>query len=234
MDGTVVRHVNPRLLHVLEFLDDTHFRLSRFMGRLLGRGDKNVYKTIDSYKARKKPKLIVHRAMHKVRRKSVEKIVEPCEGIYAVLDILSTNNVALCLVSNGLGKGYGHDILKKFGLDRYFHVSVFREDLSHSKPNPESILLALKDLRREITREDIVWYIGDRHKDISAALAAQPHTPCRIFPVAYGLHAALAALDKNLTAEHIYMSYYDMYETLIGQLDGAALESRSHQNLSVV
>lgn len=212
MDGTTVRHVNPKLLHLLELADDILFRFHRFWGRLFRRGDKaTIYRAIDArvdtYKARKKPKLIVHRAMHKVRRKPVEQIVEPCPGIYAVLDLLKSCRIPAGLVSNGLGKGYGHEILQTFGLEGFYKSVIFRENLKHSKPNPEAILLSLGQMG-PLSSDDVIWYIGDRPKDIAAARTAQKHTPARIVPIAYGLNAAMAAPDQ------VIMSYYDMYEML--------------------
>ncbi len=219
MDGTTVRHVNPKLLHALEWLDDILFKIHRLWGMLLRRGDKaTVYKAIDakidSYKARKKPRLIVHRALHKVRRKSVEQIVEPCPGIYAVLDMLRANAIPAGIVSNGLGKGYGHEVLSTFGLEDFFQSKIFREDITHSKPNPEAILLALDKMGAPVGANDVIWYIGDRHKDIRAARAAQGHVQCKIIPIAYGFGAALGMLEKNAAPDYTMMSWYEMYEML--------------------
>ena len=219
MDGTTVRHVNPRLLYILEFLDDASFKFHRFWGRLFRRGDKaTIYETID-YENIKKRKLIVHRAMHKVRRKPVEQIVEPCPGIYAVLSLLKSLGVPMAIASNGLGKGYGHEVLRKFELEEFFSSAIFREDIRHSKPNPEAILASLKNLQTQNLGgtdggDNVVWYIGDRHKDIAAAIAAQKHVTSKIEPIAYGLQAALAVLEKNLGADHIMTSYYEMHEIL--------------------
>lgn len=221
MDGTTVRHVNPKLLHILEWMDDIAFKSSRFWGCLFRRGDKaTIYRAIDDYKARKKPKLIVHRVMHKVRRKPVEQIVEPCPGIQAVLDLLKTNAIPAAIVSNGLGKGYGHEILEKFGLEDSFQSKTFREDITHSKPNPEAILLALKNLNMTPAADDVVWYIGDRAKDIHAARAAQKHVKCKISPIAYGVNAAISVLEGTAGPDHVLMSYYDMYEILSELLAG--------------
>lgn len=212
MDGTTVRHVNPALLHALEILDDVIFKFYRFWGRAFRRGDKaTIYETTD-YANRKKRKLIVHRALHKVRRKPVEEIVEPCPGIYAVLSLLKEKGVPVALVSNGLGKGYGHDILRKFDLEEYFRSALFREDILHSKPNPEAILTSMKNLGAN--GHDVAWYIGDRRKDVIAALAAQAYTDSKIVPIAYGLNAAFAVIEKNIGAEHIMPSYYEMHGIL--------------------
>ena len=112
MDGTAVRHLNPKLLHVLEWLDDLSFKIRRIATWVFERKAQGPLVLDDPN--RKKPKLLVHRAIHKIRRKPVEQIVEPCPGLYRVLDLLQAHGVPMAIVSNGLGKGYGHDILQKF------------------------------------------------------------------------------------------------------------------------
>ena len=121
----------------------------------------------------------------------------------------------MALVSNGLGKGYGYDILQKFDLDDYFKTTVFREDITHSKPNPEPILLSLKRMDIIPSKDDVVWYIGDRHKDVVAALAASKHIDGKVIPIAVAFNAAVAVLEKNLGPDHIIMSFHDMYDQLI-------------------
>jgi phosphoglycolate phosphatase len=222
MDGTTVRHVNPKLLHLLERLDDIIFKFYRFWGRVLRQGDKaTIYKTFNKYKERKVPKLIVHRTIHRFRRKPVEQIVEPCPGIYAVLDLLQLHEIPTGLVSNGLGKGYGHDILDKFDLEKYYRTTIFREDITHSKPNPECIYLTLENMNIKATADDVIWYIGDRHKDIIAARTAEKNLPARVVPIAYGINAAIAVLEKAVGPDHILMSYYEMYAILDNLLKNA-------------
>lgn len=228
MDGTTVRHVNPRLLHILEKIDDMIFAVARFWRRIFRKGDKATIYDVDPYTPIKKPRLIVHRALHKVRRKPVEEIVQPCPGIYSVLGLLKACNIPTGIVSNGLGKGYGHDILQKFELERYFDSALFREDLRHSKPNPEAILSTLDKLGISAGPMDVIWFIGDRHKDIAAALAAQEHTMGKMVPIAYGLNAAFAVIEKNVGADHIMLSYYEMYDILNNLLNGAQPSRTMH------
>ncbi len=219
MDGTAVRHVNPRLLSILEFLDNLNYKISKVFAWIFKRGGKGriVPEWHDpewTNKNKKRPRLIVHRAIHKFRRKPVEQIVQPCPGLYDVLELLNKNDVPLSLVSNGLGKGYGHDIITKFDLDDYFKTTVFREDIKNSKPNPEPILLALKRMDIEPKQDDIIWYIGDRHKDVIAALAASKAIEGTVTPIAVAFNAAVAILEKNLGPDHIIMSFHDMYDQL--------------------
>lgn len=202
MDGTTVRHISPRMLGALEFLDDAIFK-----GTLFFRKDKPFPDF--SEKMEKPPRLLVHRALHKFRRKPIEQIVQPCPGIVALLKFLQKNDVPMGIVSNGLGKGYGHDILEKFDLSKFFKAKIFREDIQNSKPHPEPLLRALHDMDIAVTKDDVVWYIGDRHKDVIAALAANDSLPAKVVPFAYGLKASLAILEKTQNPEQIIVSYPD-------------------------
>ncbi|MGN7438807.1 MAG: HAD family hydrolase [Alcanivorax sp.] len=219
MDGTAVRHINPKLLHILEFLDSFSYKISKIFAWLFKRKAKGriVPEWHDPEwlnKDKKKPKLIVHRAIHKFRRKPVEQIVQPCPGLYDVLDLLREHNIPKALVSNGLGKGYGHDILQKFDLESYFKTTIFREDIKNSKPHPEPLLIALKQMGIEPTEDDVVWYIGDRRKDVVAALEAGKIIKGDVIPIACAFNAAVAVMEKNLGPDHIIMSFHDMLDQL--------------------
>ncbi len=213
MDGTTVRHINPWLLHVVERLDDLAHKGARLFSWVFNR--KIESPALVEYRGGKRKKLLVHRAVHKMRRKPVEQIVEPCPGIYDILDFLQESNVRMGIVSTALGKGYGHDVLKKFDLDRYFEVTIFREDIQRSKPYPDPLLQALKLMNKQPCEDDNIWYIGDRHKDVKAALAAEIHLPCDIQPIAYTLNAAIAVLEHNIGPDHIIMGWPDLETTLI-------------------
>ncbi|NGP19105.1 HAD hydrolase-like protein [Devosia aurantiaca] len=196
LDGTLVHHVNPRVLQMLEVLDDCSHRAGRLVARfrLARRAATQPQKT---------PKLFVHKAIHKVRRKSVEQMLVPCETMRNVLERLRAEGVTLGVVSNGLGRGYGHDVLEAFGLSRYFSTAVFREDVSRGKPWPDSICAALSGIGRELRRNDVIWYIGDQRKDITAALAASAKLGRTIRPVALGPRAALGAVEARLSPSQI-------------------------------
>ncbi len=204
MDGTTVRHVNPRFLSVLEFLDDFLYKTTCFFSR---------NKPIKDYsdEPRTKKRLLVHRALHKFRRKPVEQIVQPCPGIFRLLNLFKDNDVPMGIVSNSLGKGYGHDILETFNLGEYFSAQIFREDIEKSKPHPDPILRALRAIKEAPDGQDIVWYIGDRHKDVRAALAANKLSPCRIMPFSYGLNAAVGIIQNNVGNNHIIVNYLDFF-----------------------
>jgi len=231
MDGTTVRHVNPKLLGLLEFLDDTSFKLGRFLKR-----DRNKPVSTDE-KPGRTTSLLVHRAIHKFRKKPVEQIVQPCPGIFTVLNLIKHSGIPLGVVSNGLGKGYGDDILEKLNLDQFFKTAIFREDFKKSKPHPDPLLRALKDLKHPLGEEDVVWYIGDRHKDVVAAFAADERLPCKVIPFAYGLNASVAVLEKGLGPDHIIMNYHDFAGTIRDVLgkksDGAEEEFDVKEELEI-
>lgn len=212
MDGTTVRHIHPKLLQILEALDDASHKAAKYFSKLLKR-EINTPPLVE-IRDGKRPKLLVHRAMHKFRRKEVGEIVEPCPGIYDVLEFLQAQNVQMGIVSNGLGKGYGHDILKTFDLERFFSVTIFREDITRSKPYPDPLLQALNGLPRLPAKDDVIWYIGDRRKDVQAALAARAHLPCPVIPLAYGLNAAIAVLENNVGNDNIIMAWPDLMPRL--------------------
>ena len=217
MDGTTVRHLNPLVLHILEKIDDIGFRLSKiwdWIFRRKAQGPIVSPKEEEEYRNWRKPRLYGHRLLHKVRRKEVDEVVEPCPGIYQVLNLLKDKNIPMALASNGLGKGYGHDIMDRFGLKEYFKVTIFREDVRKSKPNPEGLLKALEDMQITLKPEDVVWHIGDRHKDVKATIAAEENLPCTTIPIAYGVSAAAAIVEKNLGADHIFLSYQDVFKRL--------------------
>jgi phosphoglycolate phosphatase len=205
MDGTTVRHVHPWLLNILELIDDGFYKTSRFIARL--RRGREMIDFSDEPAGKKR--LLVHRALHKMRRKEVDQIVQPCPGIIPLLKFFKKNNIPVGLVSNGLGKGYGHEVLETFDLEQYFAATVFREDATKSKPHPDSLLRALKIIKEEPSKDDVVWYIGDRQKDIEAAIAARKFVECKLQPFGYGLNATVAILKHNIGVDHIIMDYTD-------------------------
>jgi phosphoglycolate phosphatase len=215
MDGTTVRHIHPRVLHVLEKIDDIMFWFSETF-----RSPKKIERQIHVAQ-NKKPRLLVHRALHKMRRKEVEQIVEPCPGVREVLTLIQSYKIPTAIVSNGIGKGYCHDMLQKFKLAEFFSAQIFREDFTHSKPHPEPLLNALKAMSLTPSADDVIWVIGDRKKDIKAALKLAEAIPAKIIPISYGIEAAIAILKYHLPADYILATYHDLEQKLtsaMGQL----------------
>lgn len=215
LDGTLVHHVNPRVLQTLEFLDDCSHRAARLVARFRLMRRKCVAAP------HKTPKLLVHRAIHRVRRKSVEEMLVPCETLRSVLERLRVNGVLLAVVSNGLGRGYGHDVLEAFDLKKYFSACVFREDVSRGKPWPDSILAALGGVGRDLRARDVIWYVGDQRKDIDAAMAASVNLARPIVPIALGPRAALRAVDGDCPNLQIAWSAHELERVTADLFSGA-------------
>lgn len=217
LDGTLVHHVNPRVLQMLEFLDDCSHKGGRLVARFrLARRSRAGTKDA--------PKLLVHKAIHKVRRKSVDQMLEPCQTMRRVLERLRAEGVALGVVSNGLGRGYGHDVLETFDLKRFFKAAVFREDVARGKPWPDSILAALSGIGRELRPNDVIWYIGDQRKDIAAAQAASLAIGHAIRPFALGARAALGAVEARLTPSQLMWTAMDFERAVATAFDPSEIE----------
>lgn len=222
MDGTTVRHLNPALLHVLEWLDDSLYRLGGIKRWLFDRNAEGpIFPDNDPENPGKRPRLLLRRALHRANRKPLDQVVEPCPGIYAVLDLIRAHGIPMALVSNGLGQGYGHEVLQTFDLEKYYRATVFREDINRSKPHPEPLMLALQQIDVKLKKSDVIWYIGDRHKDVIAATALGNHIDAKVVPIAYALNAAVAALKVGLGPENIIMSYFDIRKKLVELLGPA-------------
>lgn len=229
MDGTLVRHRNKFVLNMLERLDDFLTRSGRlfriFKVRL--RRNKNIPKFFlpgdDSGKMNAKRKtMIVHNALHKMRRKEVNQIVRVSIGARKFLEKAQELNIPMGLVSNGLGSGYGHDILKRFQLENYFSAVIFRENYAFAKPYPDPLLRALDGIGRPLRSDDVIWYLGDRNKDVKAAMAAHYYLSSRenkvkkVVPFAYELFstAFFEAVKQGLPQHHMIGSFKEFTNLL--------------------
>ncbi len=205
MDGTTVRHVNPAFLHALEAIDNLLHKIKRPFKRR--RAIKDYSRNAATPRG-----LLVHRFIHRIRRKPVEQIVQPCPGIYSLIRYLKSQNIPVGLASNGLGKGYGHDILQKFDLAEYFDAEIFREDVEKSKPHPDGLMRCLRQLKPDFNADDVVWHIGDRGKDVTATIHANQLAECTFIPFAYGINAAIAILKNRISNENIIVTYTDFLD----------------------
>jgi phosphoglycolate phosphatase len=163
MDGTLVRHRRPTILRLLEIFGSIEGGFSR-----LARPSRQT--DMDGGYERP-PRLLGHRLLHGLRRSDVRKIVAPATGVAAFLEALHKADIPVALVSNGLGRGYGQDILLAFDLERHFAATLFRENIRRPKPAPDSLIAARQALGERGRGQ--VWYIGDQAKDMTAARAAQ-------------------------------------------------------------
>ncbi|KFC71770.1 phosphoglycolate phosphatase [Devosia sp. LC5] len=141
-------------------------------------------------------------------------MLQPCATMRSVLDLLRANDIPMGMVSNGLGKGYGQDVLDAFDLRKYFATCVFREDVRQGKPSAEPILRALDTIGRPLRSSDVIWYVGDQRKDITSALAAARQTSQAILPIAVGARAALASAENHIPARQVMWSAADLVDAV--------------------
>ncbi len=90
------------------------------------------------------------------------------EGLDGVLQHLEVENIPWGIVTNK-PRIYSEAILSALALDQRCQSLVCADDVSRSKPDPESLLLACQQLQRQPGN---VIYIGDHHRDIEAGKRA--------------------------------------------------------------
>lgn len=88
---------------------------------------------------------------------------------------------------------YSRELLEHMGLMRYFDTLIGRENVQNPKPNPEPILLAIK----ELPKVDKYWMVGDTCMDINSAKSAQIDSVALL--CGYGTKEQLKACAKNIS-----------------------------------
>jgi phosphoglycolate phosphatase len=89
-------------------------------------------------------------------------------GIDKVLNFLDTHNIPWAVVTNK-PETYTNIILKHFKLDSRSASTVCPDHVKNSKPDPEALFLACKQM--SVAPENC-WYVGDHMRDIQAGKAA--------------------------------------------------------------
>ena len=77
----------------------------------------------------------------------------------------------------------------------------------------------------EPSADDVVWYFGDRGKDVIATLEADKISDFKIAPFAYGVNSSIQILKKNIGTDHIVMSYPDFFQKIKGMFDNKLQQS---------
>ncbi|MEE8058456.1 MAG: HAD-IA family hydrolase [Pseudomonadales bacterium] len=93
---------------------------------------------------------------------AVETVLFP--GISDVLDWLDRKQLPWGIVTNK-PRLYAEPILESLQLNTRCHVLVCPDDVTHTKPNPESLLLACKKIQCAANH---TVYLGDHRRDIEA------------------------------------------------------------------
>ena len=94
------------------------------------------------------------------------------EGMYPLLEALEQHQIPWGIVTNK-PRWLSEALLKALNLTDRCAVLVCPEDVSHTKPDPEPMYLAAKQI--EIALEDCI-YVGDHPRDIDAGRNANMYT----------------------------------------------------------
>lgn len=122
----------------------------------------------------------------------LRRIVNPRlrDGFTALADHAEARGIHTGIVSNGFQQSWGGPLVKKYGLEPTMDAYVFREHIQKSggaiKPDPFAILHALSQWDNQLSAESLVFFVGDMHTDITAALNAAKVVPYTIVPIAIG------------------------------------------------
>ena len=94
------------------------------------------------------------------------------EGMYPLLEELEANQIPWGIVTNK-PRGLSESLLAELNLTERCAVLVCPEDVTHTKPDPEPMYLAAKQLN--LDAKDII-YVGDHPRDIDAGRNAEMYT----------------------------------------------------------
>lgn len=134
----------------------------------------------------------------------------PFPGIQESLDLLAGHGLSWGIVTNK-SHAYTGPILKALDLQPPPGTVICPEDVSQTKPHPESLLLACKELN---CRPEEAIYVGDHKRDIDCGKAAGSHTVA----AAYGyLGDGIDAGDWR--ADHIIHSAHELRDVIARYLE---------------
>ncbi|WP_347460865.1 HAD-IA family hydrolase [Acinetobacter sp. ANC 7454] len=94
------------------------------------------------------------------------------DGMYPLLEALETRSIPWGIVTNK-PRWLSESLLAALNLTERCSVLVCPEDVGHTKPHPEPMYLAAKQI--DIAPQDCI-YVGDHPRDIEAGRAAEMYT----------------------------------------------------------
>jgi len=122
-------------------------------------------------------------------------------GVQQALGDLRDRGAKLAVMTSKRQFEYDRDVVS-VGLDAYFSQHVVAEDVTHGKPAPDGILLAMKRLGGQPAE---TVYVGDTRYDQDAAHAAG---------VAFGFAAWNGKRPDDLTPDVSFLTPQDMLKLL--------------------
>ena len=133
------------------------------------------------------------------------------EGMYPLLEQLEQNNIPWGIVTNK-PRGLSESLLEALSLTERCAVLVCPEDVSKTKPDPEPMYLAAKQIN--ITPEQCI-YVGDHPRDIYAGRHANMYTILAAYGYLPFQHKDdLAAWQANAIVNNV-AELHQLIETLV-------------------
>ncbi len=133
------------------------------------------------------------------------------QGLNEFLTDLENQGIVWGVVTNK-PRYLSEQLLQALKLDKRCSVLVCPDDVTHSKPNPEPLFLALDTLNIERNQADKVIYVGDHIRDIEAGKCAGMKT----IVASYGyISQEEQANVKNWGADKIAKTSQELVEILI-------------------
>ena len=123
-------------------------------------------------------------------------LVRPYEGIVSAVRALKEDGKRIGLVTSKVRNGALRG-LKVAGLEAFFDLIVAADDVTHPKPHPEPVLMAL-DLFGSTPGETV--FIGDSRHDLESGRAAGVRTAAALWGPFDRAH--LADLEPDFWLEH--------------------------------
>lgn len=133
------------------------------------------------------------------------------EGMYPLLEQLEQNNIPWGIVTNK-PRGLSESLLEALSLTERCAVLVCPEDVGKTKPDPEPMYLAAKQIN--ITPEQCI-YVGDHPRDIDAGRHANMYTILAAYGYLPLQHKNdLAAWQANAIVNNV-AELHQLIETLV-------------------
>ena len=143
-------------------------------------------------------------------------------GMFDVLNAAYDAYIPCSILSNA-PREWGEKILDRLKIRMFFNQAVFREDMPHLKPDPQSLWPILEENVLPSQGYSTIWVCGDRATDVFLALNAGLTLPHKIIPVAFeGTKAAtaIALLQEEFNIHgYIFKHPHDMACAIDPQMD---------------
>lgn len=147
----------------------------------------------------------LHKRLLEIYSEQLAMATTPFPGIQEALALLASRDVPWGIVTNK-SHVYTQPILDALALEPAPKTVICPEDVANTKPHPESLLLACKQLGCDAC--DVI-YVGDHQRDIDCGKAAGSCT----IAAAYG-YVAEDINPHDWRADHLINSAHDLLEII--------------------